>query len=160
MVADLLKRLSTRLKMSQTYTNHCLRASFVTYATEAGLTDSEIMSVTGHRSADSLAAYRRILPDRRVRGQTAMVARMAGGTGTVLDPAPAAAADDDEVTVHCTVQQPASDDEKEGKAPAAGAIGTGLIPREPLRELLPNPTTNPPAQLPWPAAQMQQQPLL
>ena len=51
-MSELLKKLSVSLKLEHTYTNHSLRATFVTAAADAGLSNQEIMAVTDHRAAN------------------------------------------------------------------------------------------------------------
>ena len=64
---NLMKRLSNTLKLSKVYTNHCIRVSVVTIMREQGASTSEIMLVTGHKSASSVNRYERKRRDRDMR---------------------------------------------------------------------------------------------
>ena len=54
-----MKRISLKALFSKTYTNPCVRASCVTRLSSNGVTDSVIISTSGHTSVKSLATYHR-----------------------------------------------------------------------------------------------------
>ena len=56
-LGNFMKKISKRLALSVTYTNHCIRATCVTEMTRAGYEARQIMKVTGHKSAESLKSY-------------------------------------------------------------------------------------------------------
>jgi hypothetical protein len=53
----MMKSISTDAKLSQTYTNHCLRATTTTILGHAGVDGRNICSVTGHKNLQSLESY-------------------------------------------------------------------------------------------------------
>ena len=59
-LADMMPKLSCRAKLSQRYTNHCVRASVVTDLKDAGFSPSEVCAVTGHKDERSLQPYNRL----------------------------------------------------------------------------------------------------
>ena len=54
---NMMKSLSEKAGTSRIYTNHCLRATCVTVLQENGFSSNDIMSVTGHKNAQSLLSY-------------------------------------------------------------------------------------------------------
>lgn len=52
-----LSNLSSQLELSKRYTNHCLRVTGITILKEAGKSNEEIASETGHKSALSVQRY-------------------------------------------------------------------------------------------------------
>jgi hypothetical protein len=52
-----MKELSVEAGLSQTYRNHCVRATVCTVLNDEGVPAREIMDVTGHKSASSLDHY-------------------------------------------------------------------------------------------------------
>ena len=57
MINEFMKTISVKGKMSQVYTNHCLRATAATILSRANFSPLEICSVTGHKNIDSLKSY-------------------------------------------------------------------------------------------------------
>ena len=56
-IGSLMKQISKRLKLSQDYTNHSIRATVVTLLTASGFEARKIMNVTGHKCESSLRSY-------------------------------------------------------------------------------------------------------
>lgn len=56
-IAKMLSRMSERAELSMIYTNHSLKATSATVLKEAGVTNKDICSVTGHRNPSSLDSY-------------------------------------------------------------------------------------------------------
>ncbi|XP_053376937.1 uncharacterized protein LOC128547781 [Mercenaria mercenaria] len=52
-----MARLSEAAKLSQRYTNHCVRAFVSTHLSHKGFSNEAIMAVTGHRNVQSLTSY-------------------------------------------------------------------------------------------------------
>lgn len=64
-IDSFMSDLSNLCGLSQRYTNHCIR---VTGATRLGqrFTNKQVMSVTGHKSMESLAIYQRVAEDEKL----------------------------------------------------------------------------------------------
>ena len=56
-LSSLMKEISVEAGLSHTYTNHSVRATAITLWANAGLTDREIMAISGHRIEASLRSY-------------------------------------------------------------------------------------------------------
>ena len=54
---SVMKTISVKVKLSTTYTNHCLRVTCATVLSSKGHDSVDICSVTGHRNIDSVRAY-------------------------------------------------------------------------------------------------------
>ena len=54
---DMMKTISKRAKLSQTYTNHCIRSTVVTTLRGKGFSKRECMAVTGHKAGSSIDLY-------------------------------------------------------------------------------------------------------
>ena len=53
----MMKEISSAAKLSQIYTNHCMRATSVTLLDRAGIPVHRIMQVSGHRNEGSVKVY-------------------------------------------------------------------------------------------------------
>ena len=56
-LGNMMKEISIATKLSQTYTNHCIRATSVTLLDGAGIPVHRIMQVSGHRNEGSVKVY-------------------------------------------------------------------------------------------------------
>ena len=61
-----MRRLSENIKLSQSYTNHCIRVTGVTHLTRKNFSAKQIMSVSGHKSLDSLAIYQKVASNEKL----------------------------------------------------------------------------------------------
>ena len=61
-----MTKLSTDCKLSKKYTNHCLRVTGITSLKRGNFSDKQVMSVSGHKSIDSLAIYQRVKSDEKL----------------------------------------------------------------------------------------------
>ena len=61
-----LSILSDKAKLSQKYTNHCIRVTGVTNLTRANFSAKQVMSITGHKSVESLSIYQRVKEDEKL----------------------------------------------------------------------------------------------
>ena len=68
----MMKSLSSAAKLSNSYTNHCLRATTVVHLKAAGVEDRTICDISGHKNVASLAAYDRVSPQRALQLSTAI----------------------------------------------------------------------------------------
>jgi integrase len=62
MLGVFMSEISEKCKLSQIYINHSIRATGATLLSKHkyGFGDAQIMSVTGHKSVQSLTTYQRI----------------------------------------------------------------------------------------------------
>ena len=58
-IGGLMTNLSTKLKLSKKYTNHCIRVIGINLMYEGGLQAEQISCVTGHKNPFSLMKYLR-----------------------------------------------------------------------------------------------------
>ena len=57
-IGDFMKKISKICNLSMTYTNHCLRATTCTILGDY-FSDTDVQSISGHKSVNSLAIYKR-----------------------------------------------------------------------------------------------------
>ena len=62
-----MKILSEKAKLSQVYTNHCIRATVVTNLDQQGFEARDIMATTGHKSESSIRSYASKCPPKKRR---------------------------------------------------------------------------------------------
>ena len=65
-LANFMQDLSTTMKFEKKYTNHCIRVTGCTNLTRADFSANQIMSITGHKSMNSLAMYQRVKADEKM----------------------------------------------------------------------------------------------
>ena len=58
-----MSSISKELKLSQKYTNHCIRATAVLLLDECNFEARHIMRVSGHKSGSSIRSYSRRLSE-------------------------------------------------------------------------------------------------
>ena len=56
-LGSMMKELGKAAKLSQVYTNHCIRATAITLWSDAGLSNRRITTLSGHRNENSLKSY-------------------------------------------------------------------------------------------------------
>ena len=54
---EMMKRISAKAKLSDVYTNHCVRATAVQRLVDAGVPETAIIATTGHKQVQSLVPY-------------------------------------------------------------------------------------------------------
>ena len=59
-------KLCKKAELSQHYTNHCIRVSGVANLKRGNFTSKQVMSVSGHKSVESLAIYERVHEDEKL----------------------------------------------------------------------------------------------
>ena len=62
-----MKNLSERAKLSQVYTNHCIRSNVVTKFDSEGFEPRHVMAVSSHKSENSTKGYASKCPERKKR---------------------------------------------------------------------------------------------
>ena len=65
MLGKMMKNISREAKLTMLYTNHCIRATTITYLDQAGYPARHIMSVGGHRSEASIRSYSKTSTEKR-----------------------------------------------------------------------------------------------
>ena len=65
-LASFMSDVSKQCKLSQIYTNHSIRVTGCTVLTRCEFSSSEIMSVSGHKSVQSLAIYQKTKHSQKV----------------------------------------------------------------------------------------------
>ena len=66
-IGGLMKRISKDAKLSQVYTNHCIRATSVTVLCNEGHEVNDIIAISGHKHPSSLIPYTRKVGDCKRR---------------------------------------------------------------------------------------------
>ena len=61
-----MTELSKNAKLTMKYTNHCVHVTGMTNLTRANFSANQIMSVTGHKSVNSLVMYQRVKADKKM----------------------------------------------------------------------------------------------
>ena len=61
-----MRRISEKINLSQVYTNHCIRVTGVTNLNRSHFTAKQIMSISGHKSLESLAIYQKVTSDEKM----------------------------------------------------------------------------------------------
>lgn len=94
-ISEFMKKISKMAKLSKTYTNHSIRSTTVTTLRNLGVHPDDIMSVTGHKSAQSILHYSNVSENQR-RTMSHLLAAKTGSklplTSTALVPKPPSAA--------------------------------------------------------------------
>ena len=62
-----MKDISTKCDLSKQYTNHCIRVTGATILTRSNFSAKEIMSVTGHKSVQSLTIYQHVKEPQKIQ---------------------------------------------------------------------------------------------
>ena len=71
-LSSFMSRISHDADLSQVCTNHSIRVTGTTYLTRKQFTPKQIMSVTGHKSLNSLAIYQKVSTDEKLSMAYAM----------------------------------------------------------------------------------------
>ena len=73
-LGNMMKNISIDAKLSQTYTNHSIRATAIRVLSHAGVSDRMICSLSGHRNTSSLSIYCSDASDKQKHGMTSVLA--------------------------------------------------------------------------------------
>ena len=65
-LASFMSRISHAADLSRVYTNHSIRTTAMTFLGRANFTPKQIMSVTGHKSLNSLAVYQKVSENEKI----------------------------------------------------------------------------------------------
>ena len=65
-IEKFMSKLSSSCELSDYYTNHCFRVTGATNLTRSNYTAKQVMSVTGHKSIQSLAIYQKVCEDDKL----------------------------------------------------------------------------------------------
>ena len=65
-LAEFMKGLSDKTKLSRIYTNHDIRVTGCTVLARATFSDNQIMSVSGHKSCKSLKIYKKVSSNEKL----------------------------------------------------------------------------------------------
>ena len=60
-------RLSDKNNLSEQYMNQCICVTGATNLTRCGFSVKQIMSITGHKSIESLAMYQKVQEDEKLK---------------------------------------------------------------------------------------------
>ena len=66
-LSTFMSDLSKDCKLSKIYTNNCIRATGITVLTNAKFSNADIMSVSGHKSVQSLAVYQKTDNKKKIK---------------------------------------------------------------------------------------------
>ena len=61
-----MSNISEKAELSKRYTNHCIRVTGITNLSQANFNMKQIMSVSGHKSVNSLALYQRVQANEKL----------------------------------------------------------------------------------------------
>ena len=75
-LATFMSDLSRDAKLSKIYTNHCIRATGITILTDAKFSNADIMSVSGHKSVQSLSVYQKMDEKKKIEMGEALTKSM------------------------------------------------------------------------------------
>ena len=71
-LSTFMSRISHEADLSKVYTNHSIRSTATTFLGRANFSPKQIMSVTGHRSLNSLAVYQKVSQNEKIAMGIAM----------------------------------------------------------------------------------------
>jgi hypothetical protein len=75
---DFMKNISTKVGLSRIYTNHSCRTTGATVLSKSGFNPAQVMSVTGHKSVNSLAQYQRVSSEEKLTMGSALSSALEG----------------------------------------------------------------------------------
>ena len=78
-LGSFMSRISHDADLSKLYTNHSIRSTGTTFLSRAKFTPKQIMSVTGHRSLNSLAMYEKVSDSEKLSMGFAMSCYLQNG---------------------------------------------------------------------------------
>ena len=85
-LASMMKQINTDAKLSQVYTNHCVRATAITLWGEAGMPDRQICHISGHKDPNSLRHYHSRPSRAQLRNSSNILSRALAGEDETEQP--------------------------------------------------------------------------
>ena len=85
-LSEFMPDVSTECKLSKRYTNHSVRVTGATILTRMNFSASEIMSVTGHKSVQSLARYQKTQDKQKINMGNVMHQSMTRNEENIIVP--------------------------------------------------------------------------
>ena len=82
-LSAMMKDISSAAGLSRVYTNHSVRATAITLWSTAGLTNREIMAISGHRNESSLKSYHSMPSSNQLRKCSDVLASALGDNETI-----------------------------------------------------------------------------
>ena len=82
-LSTMMKDISSAAGLSRVYTNHSVRATAITLWSTAGLTNREIMAISGHRNESSLKSYHSMPSANQLRKCSDVLASALGDNETI-----------------------------------------------------------------------------
>ena len=79
----MMKNISSKAGLSRIYTNHSVQATATTLWANSGLTNREIMAISGHRNESSLQSYHNIPSVNHLRRCSNVLCRALSNDGKV-----------------------------------------------------------------------------
>jgi len=76
-LGEFMSKISERAALSRIYTNHCIRATCITLLSEAGFEGHHIITVSGHRSEESIKSYCRDTSNEQKRDMSKSISNFA-----------------------------------------------------------------------------------
>ncbi|XP_063405987.1 uncharacterized protein LOC134689951 [Mytilus trossulus] len=73
MLNEMMKSISKDAGLTKVYTNHCVRATTINVLAHSGVSDREIMKITGHKCERSLNSYHSDSSDKQKRDYSAIL---------------------------------------------------------------------------------------
>ena len=61
-----MSKLSKTAELSKIYTNHCVRVTGISILSRCRFNNKEVMSMSGHKSVQSLTVYQRVQDERKI----------------------------------------------------------------------------------------------
>ena len=87
-LAGFMSRVSHNADLSKVYTNHSIRSTATTFLRRANFTPKQVMSVTGHRSVNSLSVYEKISANEHLPMRYTMSCLLQGQNQNQINPRP------------------------------------------------------------------------
>ncbi|XP_071122342.1 uncharacterized protein KIAA1958-like [Mytilus edulis] len=81
-LGDMMTSISKAASLSKVYSNHCIRATCITLLNEAGFEGRHIITISGHRSEESIKSYCRDTTNKQKREMSKFVSEFTTVTET------------------------------------------------------------------------------